>query len=224
MTGGFDAAVLAERMEQARDAAEALAGRPMMGLRAVAPGTGGLTWLVAFDGPVFLCLDDHLRPVESLARVRDVAQASLAAEVVEEMLDADALRALVPATEALDAWRGDMPAAVDALHRAATHAGALAAWRDAPERVVASLVEIDAAVAMQERAHAAYATFVGVTEPLVERQDELDTGLIAALTAVEQAADAAGLGGSLGKMMGQGMGGIADAADEMAAGHLTPLR
>lgn len=224
MTGGFDAQALASRMAQARDAAEALAGRPMMGLRAVAPGTGGMFWLVAFAGPEFLCLDDHLRAVRARARLRDVAQASLAAEVVEEMVDADALRALLPATQALDAWRGDMPSAVQALDRAAAHALALAAWRDAPERVVASLVQLDAAVAMQERAHAAYATFVGVTEPLVERQDQLDARLLAALTAVEQAAGAAGLGGSLGKMMGQGMGGIAEAADEMAGSHLTPLR
>lgn len=224
MTGGFDPQALAARMGDARDAAEAVAGRRMMGLRAVAPGTGGLAWLVAFEGPAFLCLDEQLRPAESLARVRDVAQASLAAEVVEEMVDADALRALAPATAALDAWRADLPAAVEALDRAAAHAGALADWRDAPERIVASLVELDAAVAMQERAHAAYATFVGVTEPLVERQDQLDAQLLVALTAVEQAAGAAGLGGSLGKMMGQGMGGLAEAADEMAGGHLTPLR
>lgn len=224
MTGGFDAQALAARMAQARDAAEALAGRPMMGLRAVEPGTGGPCWLVAFDGPAFLCLDDQLRPAQALARVRDVAQASLAAEVVEEMVDAHALRALAPATDALEAWRGDIPAAVEALERSAGQAVALAEWRDAPERVVASLVQLDAAVAMQERAHAAYATFVGVTEPLVERQDELDARLLAALTAVEQAAAAAGLGASLGTMMGQGMGAIAEAADEMAAGHLTPLR
>lgn len=224
MTGGVDAHALAARMADARDAAEALAGRPMIGLRAVAPGTGGLAWLVAFDGPAFLCLDEALRPAEALARVRDVAQASLAAEVVEEMVDADALRALAPAAAALDAWRAEIPAAAEALGRAAAHASALAGWRDAPERVVASLVEIDAAVTMQERAHAAYATFVGVTEPLVERQDQLDAGLLNALAAVEQAAGAAGLGGSLAKMMGQGMGGIAEAADEMAASHLTPLR
>lgn len=224
VTGGVDAEALAVRMAQVRDAAQGLAGRPMMGLRAVAPGTGGLAWLVAFEGPSFLCMDDDLRPAVSLARVQDVAQASIAAEVVEEALDAGALRALAPVVAALDAWRHDVPAAAEALDRASAHAAALADWRDAPERVVASLVQLDAAVAMQERAHAAYATFVGVTEPLVERQDQLDPGLVAALTAVEQAAAAAGLGSSLGTMLGQGMGGIAEAADEMAASHLTPLR
>lgn len=223
MTGTFDPHVLAMQMAAARDAAEARAGSSMLGLRAVAPGTGGMAWLVAFEGPAFLCLDQALQPAVSLARVRDVAQASLAAEVVEEMVDADALRAVVPAAAALQEWRGELAAAVEALERAAGNATALADWRGAPERVIASLVALDAAVALQERAHAAYATFVGVTEPLVERQDQLDSRLLAGLSAVEQAAAAAGLGASLGKLMGQGMGGIAEAADEMAASHLTPL-
>ena len=100
----------------------------------------------------------------------------------------------------------------------------LAEWRDAPERIVASLVAMDAAVGMQERAHAAYATFVGVTEPLVSRQDELDRELLAALASLEQAAGQAGLGASLGKVVGEGMGAIVEAADELAAAHLTPLR
>ncbi len=224
MSGQFDVDALAAGMAAARDAAESLAGQSMAGLRAVRPGTGGLAWLVAFEGPAFLCLDTHLRPVGSLARVRDVAQASLAAEVVEDMVNADALRALRAHVEVLAPWRADMPAAVDALGRAAGAAEDLAEWRDAPERIVASLVAMDAAVGMQERAHAAYATFVGVTEPLVSRQDELDRELLAALASLEQAAGEAGLGASLGKVMGEGMGAIVEAADELAAAHLTPLR
>ena len=224
MSGPFDVDALAAEMAAARDAAEALAARPMAGLRAVRPGTGGLAWLVAFEGPAFLCLGADLRPVGSLARVRDVAQASLAAEVVEDMVDADALRALRPHVDVLAPWRADMPAAVDALGRAAGAAEDLAEWRDAPERIVASLVAMDAAVGMQERAHAAYATFVGVTEPLVSRQDDLDRELLAALASLEQAAGQAGLGASLGKVVGEGMGAIVEAADELAAAHLTPLR
>ena len=95
--------------------------------------------------------------------------------------------------------------------------------RKEAERIVASLVAMDAAVGMQERAHAAYATFVGVTEPLVSRQDELDRELLAALASLEQAAGQAGLGASLGKVVGEGMGAIVEAADELAAAHLTPL-
>lgn len=68
------------------------------------------------------------------------------------------------------------------------------------------------------------ATFAAVTEPLVARQHELPPDLLASLVAVEQAAADAGLGTSLGGMLGEGMPGIVEAADEMAAAHVTPLR
>jgi hypothetical protein len=221
---GVDVSRLEDDMRRAAGAAEAVAGRPMLGLRPVRPGTGGLSWLVAFTGPAFLCMDEALRPEQSLARVRDVAQANLASEVVDEIVDADALRALRPHVDVLAGVSPDLPAAVDALRRCADAAEALAHWRDAPERIVASLVDLDEAVLIQARAHAAYATFSSVTEPLVQRQAELPAVLISALVAVEQAASEAGVGASLGGMLGEGMGGIVDAADEMARGHLTPLR
>lgn len=224
MSGPVDVALLERQMADARDAAQALAGSPMAGLRAVRPGTGGRAWMVAFDGPAFLCLDDALAPVTGIARVRDVAQALLAAEVVDEMVDADALRAVRPHVDALGRYADQLPAAVQALHRAADAADALAAWRDEPGRIVASLVDIDAAALLQQRAYAAYATFAGVTEPLVARQHELDQGLVAALVAVEQAASQAGLGASLGALLGEAMPGFVEAADEMAAAHITPLR
>lgn len=211
-------------MGAARDAAEAVAGMPMAGLRAVRPGTGGRAWMVAFDGPRFLCLDDSLEPVADLARARDVAQALLAAEVVDEMVDAAALRAVRAHVEAMAPFEADLPSAVPALRRAADACDELATWRDQPDRIVACLVDIDAAVLIQARAHSAYATFAGLTEPLVARQHELAPELLAALVAVEQAAGDAGLGASLGTVLGEGMPGIVEAADEMAAAHITPLR
>ena len=54
--------------------------------------------------------------------------------------------------------------------------------------------------------------------------DDLDRELLAALASLEQAAGQAGLGASLGKVVGEGMGAIVEAADELAAAHLTPLR
>jgi len=224
MSGPLDVDRLQSEMVAARDAAQAIAGRAMAGLRAVRPGTGGRAWMVAFDGPGFLCLDDQLRPVEERARVHDVAQALVAAELVDEMVDAGALRAVRPCVDALAAVAGELPSAVQALGRAADAADDLAAWREAPERIEASLVGIDAAVLVQGRAHSAYATFAAITEPLVARQQELDAGLLSALVAVEQAAAEAGLGTSLGAVLGEGMPGIAEAADEMAAAHITPLR
>ena len=224
MSGAADGQGLKVAMEAAADAAEGVAGRPMLGLRPVRPGTGGLSWLVAFTGPAFLCMGESLRPEESLARVRDVAQANLASEVIDEMVDSDVLRALRPHVDVLAGAAQGMPAAVDALRRCVDASEALAQWSDAPERIIAPLVARDEAVLIQGRAHAAYATFASVTEPLVQRQDELPATLLSALVAVEQAASAAGLGASLGGMLGEGMGGIVRAADEMARGHLTPLR
>jgi len=210
----------------AQAAAAAVApGRPIVGLRAVDTGTRGQAWLIAFEGPAFLCLDDAGRPVASRMRACDVAQAALAAEIVEEALDAAALRAMTDAADGLAAAAaGVPPAAVEALSRAADHARALAGWREAPERTEASLIALDAATSLQERAHAAYATFVSLTDPLADRQGDLDADVLAALVAAEEAAAAAGLGASLGAMMGEGMAGIAAAADEIAALHVTPLR
>lgn len=215
---------MAEQVAAAVAATAAVADRPIAGLRPVEPGTGGRVWLVALEGPAFLCLDESLAPETSLARVRDVAQASLAAEVIEDLVDPGALRGLASPVEALTPWEAELPAALPALRRAAAASVALAGWRDDPARVVASLPALDEAVSLQERAHAAYATFVGVTEALVERQEALDPAFLRALAAVEAAAGEAGLGSSLGGLMGEGMDGLAAAADEMARGHLTPLR
>lgn len=224
MSGDLDIARMEGDMMAAREAAVGVAGVPMLGLRAVRPGAGGRAWLVALEGPAFLCLDDALDPEPSLTRFRDVAQAGLAAELVDDAVDAAALRAFRAPADAMAAWVGDMPAAVEALGRAATAADELATWREDPRRIIASLVDLDEAAAIQERAHAAYATFAGLTEPLVERQDSLDPSLLQALIEVERAADAAGLGASLGTMLAEAMPGIVEAADEMARAHVTPLR
>ncbi len=224
MSGDLDIARMEGDMMAAREAAVGVAGVPMLGLRAVRPGAGGRAWLVALEGPAFLCLDDALDPEPSLTRFRDVAQAGLAAELVDDAVDAAALRAFRAPADAMAGWVGDMPAAVEALGRAAAAADDLATWREDPRRIIASLIDLDEAAAIQERAHAAYATFAGLTEPLVERQDSLDPALLQALIEVERAADAAGLGASLGKMLAEAMPGIVEAADEMARAHVTPLQ
>lgn len=224
MSGDLDIARMEGDMMAAREAAVGVAGVPMLGLRAVRPGAGGRAWLVALEGPAFLCLDDALDPEPSLTRFRDVAQAGLAAELVDDAVDAAALRAFRAPADAMAAWVADMPAAVEALGRAAAAADELATWREDPRRIIASLIDLDEAAAIQERAHAAYATFAGLTEPLVERQESLDPALLQALIEVERAADAAGLGASLGKMLAEAMPGIVEAADEMARAHVTPLQ
>ncbi|MSO45079.1 MAG: hypothetical protein EXQ74_07250 [Thermoleophilia bacterium] len=205
-------------------AAEAVGGRAVIGVRPVDPGTGGRAWVVALEGPSYLVLGANLAPVTSLTRARDVAQTGLAAEVVEDTVDSDALRVFITTVGDLFPFDAEMPVALAALRRCAAACRDLADWRDDPARAVASMVGIDAAVAIQGRAHAAYAGFVSATEPLVEQQTALDPDLLGALTAVESAAAAAGLGAPLGGMLGAGAASLMAAADEMAQGHLTPLR
>ena len=143
MSGSLDVLALQDDMGAAQAAAEALAGRPMAGLRAVRPGTGGRAWMVAFDGPEFLCLDHSLAPVDDIARVRDVAQALLAAEVVDEMVDAPALRAMRPHVEVLARFESPPP---DTETTAAASPGSVRTHDATAEhvRLVSALVDVAA--------------------------------------------------------------------------------
>ena len=208
----------------AAEAAAGIAGTAPGGARIVEPGPDGRWYLVALEGPAFLCLRADLEPEQSYARVDEVARACLLVESAEALIDVAALRALAPAAAALDAWRGEMQVACDALARAAEGAGHLAHWAEAPTRAIASIVALDDAIGHQDRARAAYASFVGATEPLVARQDSLDADLVRALGAAENAAAAAGLADALRSVLAGGVDAIGEGAAEMTALHVTPLQ
>ena len=215
---------LSADLESAIAAAMDVHDDPPIGLRPVEPGTGGRSYLVAFEGPAFLCLRDDMQPETSRARVDEIARVALVVESAEHLIDPDALRALAPAVLGLVPWQADIAVAIGALRRAGVCAGELADWREDPLRVIASLVALDDAIACQDRARAAYASFVGATEPLVAKQDELAPDFVRALGAVESAAAAAGLADALGGVVAAGMDAIEEGADEMTAAHITPLR
>ncbi len=215
---------LSSDLESAVAAAIEVAGMEPLGLRPVEPGTGGRGYVVAFDGPAFLCLNTDLKPERSAARADELARAVLLVENAEELLDPVALRALAPAVAALAPWEADLTMALDALSRAGEAALYLAEWREDDLRAVASLVALDDAIGRQNRARGAYAAFVGATETLVAQQESLDTAMVQALGAAESAAAAAGLADSLGGVLAASMGVIEDGAAEMMAAHLTPLR
>ncbi len=215
---------LSSDIESAVAAAIEVAGMEPLGLRPVEPGTGGRGYVVAFDGPAFLCLNTDLKPERSAARADELARAVLLIESAEELLDPVALRALTPAVEALAQWEEDLTMALHALSRAGEAALHLAEWREDHLRAVASLVALDDAIGRQNRARGAYAAFVGATETLVTQQESLDTAMVQALGAAESAAAAAGLADSLGGVLAGSMGLIEEGAAEMMAAHLTPLR
>jgi hypothetical protein len=218
--------VAAERLladlEGARHAAETIAGRAPVGLRAVEPAAGRRSYLCAFDGPGFLCLDAALAPETAVRRAREVAVAGLLCEVAEEIVDAEALRGLAAAAGRLLAVEAEGDVA-EALGGTAEAALALAAWREAPERALASLPELDAAGRRHERLREAYTAFVTATAPLVEAQDALSDEHVAALRAMEEAAGRAGLAEGLVPQLGAAVPSCDHGADEILSAHLTSL-
>ena len=220
--GVADADRLLSDLGRAHAAAAAFAGAEPLGIRAVewAPGTRG--YLCAYEGPAFLCLGADLRPARAAEAVRDIAGAGLLWEHLEGLVDADALEELAR-TIAICLLRDDLPEPVgDALDAVARRAGALAEWRRRPERALASLVDLDAGTALQERVHAAWALFVRASDPLVDRQDSLHPDLVAALRAVEQAAGAARAPQRLADLIGRAIEDAAEGADQVLRAHLVP--
>lgn len=215
---------LVDRLAAARDAAAGLSGREPLGVRAVEPAVGRRSYLVAFDGPAFLCLTADLSAEVDERRAREAASASLLWETVEALVDSAALRDLARAVGRLLALGGDPAAVSEALEVVAARALALAAWRDEPLRALASLPVLDDGVALHERLVGAYARFVRASEPLVTVQDTLSPELIAALREVEGSAGRAGAAERLADRLAGAMPGCEDGADQMVAAHVTRLR
>jgi hypothetical protein len=214
--------LLAE-LQAASAAAQTVGGREPLGLRAVEPSPGRRWYLCAFDGPEFLCLTEVLTPEAAQARVREVAAAGLLTEHAEELIDAEELRGLARAASGLIARDGESEGLADALGAIAHEALGLAAWREAPARAVASIAELDVAVAAHERLRAAYGRFVDATEPLVAAQERLPAERVAALRAVEEAAGGAGVGAGLAQRLAGAVPECDDGAGQVVAAHVTRL-
>lgn len=214
---------LLEDLVRAFEAAERISGQTPVGVRAVEPAAGRRLYLCAFDGPRFLCLDADARPQRRASAVRDAATASLLWEHLEALVDAEALRALVAAIGRLLAVGGEPEAVTAHLGRLAEHALELAAWRDDPRRALASLPQIDQAVALQDRLLEWYGRYLIASEPLVEAQDELPEALVLALRSLEERAAAAGAGERLADQLAGAMPECDESAAQLLDGHLTPL-
>ena len=193
-------------------------------MRAVEPAAGRRSYLVAFEGPAFLCLTGDLRAEMDERRAREAASASLLWETVESLVDSAALRELARAVGRFLAIGGELAAVSQTLETVATRALELAAWRDEPLRALASLPALDDGVALHERLTAAWSLFVRASEPLVDVQDTLSPELIAALRDVEESAGRAGAAERLADRLAGAMPGCEDGADQMVAANLTRLR
>lgn len=216
---------LAQDLAAARAAALALTGRAPLGLRAVEPASGRRWYLCAFEGPSFLCLAGGLDPEASERRAREAAAASLLVERAEQLVDSGALRGLAQAVgRVLAIGMGDQADDLsEALAALAHEALELAAWRDAPERALASLPELDLGGRLHERLRTAYGRFVTASDPLVAVQDTLSRDLVEALRGVEEAAGAAGVGESLAQRLGAAIPDCDEGGGQVVALHLTTL-
>lgn len=211
-------------LSSARDAAAGLSGQAPLGVRAVEPAAGRRSYLVAFEGPAFLCLAADLTAEKDERRAREAASASLLWETVESLVDSAALRELARSVGRFLAIGGELTAVSQSLEVVATRALALAAWRDEPLRALASLPDLDEGVALHERLSTAWSLFVRASEPLVEAQDTLTPDVVAALRDVEESAGRAGAAERLADRLAGAMPGCEDGADQMVAAHLTRLR
>jgi hypothetical protein len=200
-----------------------IAGRPALGVRAVEPAPGRRWYLRAFEGPEFLCLRADLRPEREERPARRIAAASLLYEHAETLVDPDALRDLARAASRLLASGTEQGPLVDAVAVLAQEALDLAAWREAPERALASLTELERGAARHERLRTAYAAFVTASEPLVAVQGELPAQRVADLRALEEAAGRAGVAEPLSATLGAAVPACDEGAAEILAAHLTPL-
>ena len=220
-------------LESARDAAAEVAGRPPLGLRAVEAVAGRRSYLCAFEGPAFLCLTSELRPEPDARRAHEAASASLLWEHLESAVDADALRDLASAIGRLlarvsDRRRWARPSRWWPRGPCAWPPGATIAAR------AASVPAADDASLLQDRLAGAYARFMRVSEPLVEMQDQLPEGLVAALREVEESAARAGAADRLADRLRLAMAECEDGARQIGrrprdpvhvnAGALTPAR
>jgi len=217
------AELLARQLTDAHAAAAAIAGRSPLGLRAIEPSAGRRWYLCAFEGPSFLCLTADLGAEGSERRAREAAALGLLWEHAEAAIDAEALRDLARAvSRALAGAYG--PAGVDAsLGALAEAALRLAGWREAPERALASLAELEAGGRLHEEVRSAYGRFVAATDPLAANQDALPDGQVAALREVEEAAGRVGLAESLAQRLGAAIPDCDEGAGQVVAGHLTRL-
>jgi hypothetical protein len=217
---------LAKELDAARAASGRLAGGEPVGVRAVEAVAGRRRYLVALDGPRFLCLDSALQPETAVEAVREAAAAALVVESAEAILDPEALRGLARAGGRViaaigpgarhEGWEEHVQ---ELMHRTAL----LAAWREEPARAVASLPDLDRGLELHAAARRVYEAFLVATEPLVERQGGLDPDLVDALAALERAAAEAGVGDPLPRRLAGLMEGIDRGADEIVDGHLTRL-
>jgi len=206
----------------ARDSAAAQTGRIPNGVRLVEPSARGDWYLCAVEETAFLCLDAQLAVETDARNVHRVAGCVLLVEHAESLIDAAELAVIGSLAGRIGAQL-DEPGVQDALGDLTDAAAALAVWRDAPARAIASLPQLEVGIRLHDLLRAAWERFVESSDPLVARQDDLPGDAVDALRDLEQAAGRAGAHRSVAAELAEAITAIDAGADEIVARHLTPL-
>jgi hypothetical protein len=214
---------LAAELGQVEQAVRSLSDRSLLGLRAVEPLLGQRWYLCAFDGPSFLCLKRDLSVEKNSKQVREVAAGSLLVERAEAIIDAAEIKYLASAAGRLLAAAGEPGDLEESIELVAHRALQLAEWRESAQREVASVAALDTAVALHEAFSKAYGEFVSRSQPLVERQDELEPEVVSGLRVFEEAAGRAGIGEPLATRLGATLEDCDEGAAQVLAAHVLPL-
>lgn len=191
-------------------------------MRAVEAGAPGRSYLCAFDDGTVLCLDDDGQPVSHRETVRTAFCAALLVEEAERAIDPAELGAVATLARRV-ATLSDHPQVAEALTALADAATGLGEWRAAPERALATVDTLDAAVAHHDAARKAHLRFIAATDPLVAIQDTLAPELQTGLRDVEMACAAAGIGAPLAAVLGQAVERADEGARELLTRSAVPL-
>jgi hypothetical protein len=213
---------LVTELEGAALGAAAVTGREPIGVRAVEPSAGERWYLCAFEGPAFLCLDRDHNPEHTRRLARHAAGCALLVEHAESLLDPAELDLTAGVAGRVSAVLDD-EAVVKALDELEAEVASLAAWRTQPERAIASLPELETAIALHDVARAGFERFVEASEPLVAIQDTLPDDVVDGLRDLEEAADRAGLHRPLALAVSEAIEVIDAGTQEILDLHLTPL-
>ena len=208
-------------LEGAALGAAAVAGRDPVGVRAVEPSAGERWYLCAFEGPAFLCLDRDHNPEARRRRAQHAAGCALLVEHAESLLYSAELELTVGVAGRVGAALDG--AVAEALGALEADVATLSAWRAEPERAVASLPALEAAIRLHDLARAGYERFVEVSEPLVAIQDTLPAEVVDGLRDLEHAAHRAGLVRPLALAVSEAIAVIDAGTREILEHHLTPL-
>ena len=213
---------LVAALAEARARAERVVGRSVLGVRAVEPADGRRWYLCALNAAGVVCLDAGFAVEHDARRVHQAALCALLVEHAESLVEDGELDILARAASTL-AVHVEAAELRQALAAVGAGVQELAGWRRAPERAVASLPQLEAAIRLHDSVRGQYERYVEGTEPLVAIQDRLADELVTALRDMEEAAGRAGIVRPLAGVLAEAMQALDAGADEIVAKHVPPL-